>query len=139
MTKVFKEACPTCGQFLKRVYDNRFQTWKCACGAAFSPRWFLFVVFDTGKVPLMTAANAAAAGPCTWAWTERSLVFGNVVGVKLGVRPVVPFDHQGRQPFLRSPHMVGHDSDGVLEPHDLTHALDGLGGRIRAALDEDED
>ena len=50
------------------------------------------------------------------------------------MRTVVPFDHQGRQPFLRSPHMVGHDGDGVVEPHDLTHALDGLGRRIIHAL-----
>ena len=30
--------------------------------------------------------------------------------------------------------MVGHDGDGVVEPHDLTHALDGLGRRIIHAL-----
>ncbi len=54
--------------------------------------------------------------------------------VELGVRAVVPFDHQGRQPFLRSPHMVGHDRDGVVEPYDLAHALDGLGLRIIHAL-----
>ncbi|MGA7863113.1 MAG: hypothetical protein WA709_12595 [Stellaceae bacterium] len=46
------------------------------------------------------------------------------------MRPVVPFDHQRRQPFLRSAHVVGHDGDGVVEPYDLTHALDGLGGRV---------
>ena len=50
------------------------------------------------------------------------------------MRPVVPFDHQRRQPFLRGPHMVGHDGDGVVEPHDLAHALDGLGRRIVHAL-----
>ena len=54
--------------------------------------------------------------------------------VELGVRTVVPFDHQRRQPFLRGPHMIGHDGDGVVEPHDLTHALDGLGRRIVHAL-----
>ena len=53
---------------------------------------------------------------------------------ELGVRTVVPFDHQRRQPFLRGPHMVGHDGDGIVEPHDLTHALDGLGLRIVHAL-----
>ena len=50
------------------------------------------------------------------------------------MRTVVPFDHQGRQPFLRRPHMVGHDRDGIVEPHDLAHALDGLGRRIVHAL-----
>ena len=50
------------------------------------------------------------------------------------MRPVVPFDHQGRQPFLRSPHMIGHDGNGVVEPYDLTHTLDGLGRRILHAL-----
>jgi hypothetical protein len=30
--------------------------------------------------------------------------------------------------------MVGHDRDGVVEPYDLTHALDGLGSRITHAL-----
>ncbi len=56
-------------------------------------------------------------------------------GVELGVRPVVPFDHQRRQPFLRGAHMVGQDGDGVVEPDDLMHALDGLGLRIVHALD----
>jgi hypothetical protein len=54
--------------------------------------------------------------------------------VELGVRPVVPFDHQGRQPFLRSPHMIGHDGDGVVEPYNLTHALDALGRGVVDAL-----
>jgi hypothetical protein len=53
---------------------------------------------------------------------------------RFGVLTVVPFDHQRRQPFLGSPQMVGHDSDGVVEPYDLTHALDRLGGRIIHAL-----
>ena len=56
------------------------------------------------------------------------------LGVELGVRTVVPFDHQRRQPLLRRAHMVGHDRDGVVEPHDLAHALDGLGRRIVHAL-----
>jgi hypothetical protein len=54
----------------------------------------------------------------------------DICRVELGVRPVVPFDHQGRQPFLRGAHVVGHDRDGVVEPHDLAHALDGLGRRV---------
>ena len=58
----------------------------------------------------------------------------DVLRAELGVRTVVPFDHQGRQPFLRSPHMVGDDGDGVVEPHDLTHALDRLGRRVIHAL-----
>ena len=56
------------------------------------------------------------------------------LSVELGVWPVVPFDRQRRQPLLRSPHMVGHDRDGVVEPYDLTHALDGLGRRIIQVL-----
>jgi hypothetical protein len=54
----------------------------------------------------------------------------DVVRVELRVRSAVPFDHQRRQPFLRGPHMVCYDRDGVVEAHDLTHALDGLGLRI---------
>ena len=30
--------------------------------------------------------------------------------------------------------MIGYDRDGVVEPHDLTHALDGLGRRIIQVL-----
>ena len=56
------------------------------------------------------------------------------LGVEAGVRTVVPFDDQGLQPFLRGAHMVRHDGDGVVEPDDLTHALDRLGGRIIHAL-----
>ena len=54
--------------------------------------------------------------------------------VELGVRTVVPFDHQGREPLLRRAHVIGHDGDGVVEPHDLAHALDGLGRGIVHAL-----
>src|SRR5256885_16194555 len=50
------------------------------------------------------------------------------------MRTVVPFDLQGREPFLRSPHMIGDDGDGVVELDDLTHALDGLGRRVIHAL-----
>ena len=49
--------------------------------------------------------------------------------------PVVPFNHQRRQPFLRRAHVIGDDSDGVVEPHDLTHAFDGFGRRIVHVLD----
>ena len=58
----------------------------------------------------------------------------DLVCVELSVRTVIPFDHKRREPFLRSPHMVGHDGDGVVEAYDLTHALDGLGRRIIHAL-----
>ena len=58
----------------------------------------------------------------------------DVVRAELGVRTVVPFDLERRQPLLRRPHMVGHDRDGVVEPHDLAHALDGLGGCVIDAL-----
>ena len=55
-------------------------------------------------------------------------------GAEPGVRPVVPFDHQGREALLRGAHVVGHHGDGVVEPHDLAHALDGLGRGIVHAL-----
>jgi hypothetical protein len=58
----------------------------------------------------------------------------DIFRVELGVRTVVPFDHQGRQSLLRSPHMVGHDGDGVVEPYNLTHAFDCFGRRISYAL-----
>ena len=48
--------------------------------------------------------------------------------------PVVPFDYERRQPLFRRPHVVGHDGDGIVEPHDLTHALDDLGRCIVHAL-----
>ena len=51
--------------------------------------------------------------------------------VSLRVRAVVPFDDQRREPFLRRPHVVGDDRDGVVEPHDLAHALDGLAPQCR--------
>jgi hypothetical protein len=50
------------------------------------------------------------------------------------VRTVVPFDHERREPFFRRTHMVGHDGDGIVEPNDLTHALDGFGRCIVHAL-----
>ena len=67
---------------------------------------------------------------------ERRLfeLAGDLVRVELGVRTVVPFDHQRCQPFFRSPHMVGDDGDRVVEPHDLAHALDGFGRRVIHAL-----
>jgi len=34
------------------------------------------------------------------------------------------------QPFLRGPHVVGDDGDGVVEPHDLPHAVDCLGRSV---------
>ena len=45
---------------------------------------------------------------------------------ELGVRAVVPFDLERRESFLRRPHVVGDDRDGVVESNDLAHALDGL-------------
>ena len=50
------------------------------------------------------------------------------------MRTVVPFDLERCQTFLRRAHVIGHDGDGVVEPHDLAHALDGLGRRIVHAL-----
>ena len=54
----------------------------------------------------------------------------DVIGAELCVRSVIPFDHQGGQSFFRSAHMIGNDGDGVVEPHNLTDTLDGLGRRI---------
>ena len=51
----------------------------------------------------------------------------DIVGAELGVRPVIPFDGESRQPFLGRLHVVGHDRDGVVEPYDLTHAPDRHG------------
>jgi hypothetical protein len=59
----------------------------------------------------------------------------DILRVQRRVRTVIPFDHQGREPFLGRPHMVGNDRDGVVEPHDLAHAVDGFGRRIINALD----
>ena len=39
-----------------------------------------------------------------------------------------------RQPLLRGPHVIGDDRDGVVEPHDLAHALDRLGRAVVDAL-----
>ena len=50
------------------------------------------------------------------------------------MRTVVPFDYQGRQSFLRSPHVVGHDGDRVVELYNLTHPFDCFGRRISYAL-----
>ena len=50
------------------------------------------------------------------------------------MRAVVPFDHQGREALFRRSHMVSHHSDGVVEPNDLPHTLDGLSGRVINAL-----
>ena len=50
------------------------------------------------------------------------------------MRSVVPFDDERGQPLLRGPHMIGDDGDGVVEPHDLPHAVDRLGRRIIEVL-----
>ena len=39
----------------------------------------------------------------------------DVRGVELGVRTVVPLDHERCQSFLRRSHVIGHDGDGVVE------------------------
>ena len=49
---------------------------------------------------------------------------------ELGMRTVVPFDLERCEAFLCGSHVIGDDRNGVLEPHDLTHALDRLGCRI---------
>src|ERR1700681_829399 len=87
---------------------------------------------DSGRHSFLGIADVLRNRPRT----QRSLfeLAHDLVCVELGVRSVVPFDHQGRQPFLRGPHMVGYDRDGVVEPYDLTHALDSLGLRIIDAL-----
>ena len=55
--------------------------------------------------------------------------------VSLRVRAVVPFDHQRRQALLRGAHVIGDDRDGIVEPHDLPHAFDGLRRGVVDALD----
>ena len=55
--------------------------------------------------------------------------------LELGMRTIVPFDHQGLQPLLRRPHMVGNDRHGIIEPNDLAHPFDRLRGGIIHALD----
>ena len=57
-----------------------------------------------------------------------------VVRGELGMRTVVPFDLERLQTFLGGAHVIGHDGDSIVEPHDLAHALDGLGRRIVHAL-----
>ena len=51
-----------------------------------------------------------------------------------GMRTVVPFDLERLQPLLRGTHVIGHDGDGIVEPDDLAHALDGLGRGVVHAL-----
>ncbi len=57
-----------------------------------------------------------------------------VVGREISVLTVVPFDLQCRKALLGGAHVIGHDRDRVVEPHDLAHALDGLCRRLIEAL-----
>ena len=68
--------------------------------------------------------------------SERSFlqITRDILGAERRVRSVVPFNDQGRKPFLRRPHMVGHDGNRIVQPHDLPHTLDGLGCRVVDAL-----
>ena len=63
---------------------------------------------------------------------ERSFfeITRDVLGAERRVRPVVPLNDQGREAFFRRPHMVGHDGNRIVQPHDLTHAFDCLGRRV---------
>ncbi len=81
---------------------------------------------------LSTSPMFCATAPDLSVACSSSLAIASVVS--LAVRTGVPFDHQRRQPFLRSPHMVGHDGDGVIEPDDLLYALNRLGRRVVDAL-----
>ena len=66
---------------------------------------------------------------------RRLLEFGrDRFGREPGMRTVVPFDRQGFEALLRGAHVVGNHGDGIIEPHDLAHALDGLGRGIVDAL-----
>ena len=58
----------------------------------------------------------------------------DAVHVQRGMRTVVPFDLEGLEPLLRRPHVIRDDGDGIVEVHDLAHAVDRLGGRIVHAL-----
>src|SRR5262245_21799313 len=53
---------------------------------------------------------------------------------ELGMWTVVPFDLERCETFLRSSHVISDDRNGVIEPYDLTHALDGLCSRIIQVL-----
>src|SRR5882762_4555623 len=50
----------------------------------------------------------------------------DVGGTQLRIRSVVPANGECRQPLLRRPHVVGHNGDDIIEPHDLPHARDCL-------------
>ena len=50
------------------------------------------------------------------------------------MRTVVPFDLDRCEPFLGGAHVIGDDRDGIIEPHDLAHALDGFRRRVVQAL-----
>jgi hypothetical protein len=51
-----------------------------------------------------------------------------------GMRTIVPFDLERCETFLGSSHVIGDDRNGVIEPHDLAHALDRFRGRVIQAL-----
>ena len=70
--------------------------------------------------------------------TERRLfqLSRDVRRAEFRVWSVIPLDHQGCQPLLRGPHVIGHDRDGIVEPHNLAHAFDGFCRRVVEALDE---
>jgi hypothetical protein len=55
--------------------------------------------------------------------------------VEPGMGTFVPFDLERCKALLRSSHVIGHDCDGVVQPDDLTNALDGLRRPIVDALD----
>jgi hypothetical protein len=59
---------------------------------------------------------------------------GDVVGRELRERPVIPFDDERGQSFLRGAHVIGDDGDGIVEADDLAHALDGFRSRVVHAL-----
>ena len=47
----------------------------------------------------------------------------DIGGAELGVRSRVPFDIERGQTFPRRSHMIGYHGDGIVEPHNLMHAL----------------
>ena len=53
-------------------------------------------------------------------------LFGDIYRRNGCVRTIVPFDPQCFQAFLRGAHVIGNNRYGIVEPHDLAHALDSF-------------
>ena len=69
---------------------------------------------------------------CDRPWIERSFleITRDILDAECRVRPVVPLNDQGRETLLCRSHVVGHDGNRIVQPHDLAHAFNCLGGRV---------